>query len=136
MCGAGWRGGGGVDGGASCWRGAVQAAVQHFRWPAGRPALLHQPRPSCPTLLPCHAICCRIGISPDSFEPWDYTLRQVSVTPFLKRQCLVLRFATHPHPSTPYFPLPTSCLWRQQMLQWAFEPADEAIVLALIDKGG
>jgi hypothetical protein len=39
----------------------------------------------------------RIGISPDSFEPWDYTLRQ--------------------------------------MLQWAFEPADETIVAAMIDKG-
>ncbi|KAL4457761.1 hypothetical protein ABPG75_012626 [Micractinium tetrahymenae] len=39
----------------------------------------------------------RIGISPDSFEPWDYSLRQ--------------------------------------MVQWAFEPADEATVAALIDKG-
>ena len=39
----------------------------------------------------------RIGISPDSFEPWGYTLRQT--------------------------------------VQWAFEPADEAIVAALIDKG-
>lgn len=44
------------------------------------------------------AVCCRrIGISPDSFEPWDYSLRQ--------------------------------------MLQWAFEPADEATVAALIEKG-
>lgn len=39
----------------------------------------------------------RIAISPDSFEPWDYSL--------------------------------------SQMVQWAFEPADEATVTALIDKG-
>ncbi|KAL4443023.1 hypothetical protein ABPG77_008514 [Micractinium sp. CCAP 211/92] len=39
----------------------------------------------------------RIGISPDSFEPWGYSLRQ--------------------------------------MVQWAFEPADEATVAALVDKG-
>lgn len=46
--------------------------------------------------LPCPSAC-RIGISPDSFEPWGYSLRQ--------------------------------------MVQWAFEPADEATVAALIDKG-
>ena len=39
----------------------------------------------------------RIGISPDSFEPWGYSLRQT--------------------------------------VQWAFEPAEETIIAALIDKG-
>ena len=40
----------------------------------------------------------RIGISPDSFQPWPYTLRQ--------------------------------------MVSWAFEPADDAIIAVMIDKGG
>ncbi len=75
------------------------------------PGRLTRPRsaPCCVPRCACGSAICkcstpvcphfgrRIGISPDSFEPWDYTLRQ--------------------------------------MLQWAFEPADETIVAAMIDKG-